>query len=100
MRAVKKGEFSPGESMFVCQLKLAGNNFPSIKRKFQDFFRWGYLKEKVYSPPPTTIPVLKRKIKAEFNKIPELMVRTAVRSMKKRANLMVLKGGKQFEGVN
>ena len=65
-----------------------------------DFFLWGYLKEKAYSPPPTTIPALKRKIKAEFNKIPELMVRTAVRSMKKRANLMVLEGGKQFEGVN
>ena len=24
--------------MFVCQLKLAGNNFPSIKRKFQERF--------------------------------------------------------------
>jgi hypothetical protein len=43
MRAVKKGELSPGESMFVCRLKLAGNNFPSIKRMFQDFFSWEYL---------------------------------------------------------
>ena len=24
--------------MFVCQLKLAGDNFPSIKRKFQERF--------------------------------------------------------------
>jgi hypothetical protein len=38
MRAGKKGEFSPGERMFVCQLKLAGNTFPSIKRKFQERF--------------------------------------------------------------
>jgi hypothetical protein len=38
MRAGKKGEFSPGERMFVCQLKLAGNNFTSIKRKFQERF--------------------------------------------------------------
>ena len=54
----------------------------------------------MYSPPPTTIPALKRKIRAEFNKIPEMMVRTAVRSMKGRANLMVLEGGKQFEGIH
>ena len=65
-----------------------------------DYFLWGYLKEKVYSPPPTTIPALKRKIKSEFAKIPELMVKTAVKSMKRRANLMVLEGGKQFEGVS
>ena len=65
-----------------------------------DYFLWGYLKEKVYSPPSTTIPALKRKIKSEFAKIPELMVKTAVKSMKRRANLMVLEGGKQFEGVS
>ena len=65
-----------------------------------DFFLWGYLKEKVYSPPPTTIPALKRKIRDEFRKIPQLMVSKAVKSMRKRANMMVGQGGKQFEGVN
>ena len=63
-----------------------------------DFFLWGYLKEKVYSPPPTTIPALKRKIQAEFSRIPEVMVQAAVRSMKKRASLMVQAGGRQFKG--
>ena len=38
MRAGRKGEFSPGERMFVCQLKLAGNSFPNILRKFQERF--------------------------------------------------------------
>ena len=65
-----------------------------------DFFLWGYLKEKVYSPPPTTITALKRKIRDELRKIPELMVRKAVQSMRRRANLMVMEGGKQFEGVS
>ena len=63
-----------------------------------DFFLWGYLKEKVYSPPPTTILSLKRKIKTKFMKIPEL-IRKAVFAMKKRAGLMVMEGGRQFEGV-
>ena len=65
-----------------------------------DFFLWGYLKEKVYSPPPTTIISLKRKIRTKFQKIPELMVRKAVFYMKKRASLLVLEGGRQFEGVH
>ena len=34
MRAEKKVQFSPGERMFVCQLKLAGDKYPNIKRKF------------------------------------------------------------------
>ena len=34
MRAGKKGEFSPCERMFVCQLKMKGDTFPNIKSKF------------------------------------------------------------------
>ena len=64
-----------------------------------DFFLWGYLKEKVYSPPPTTIPALKRKIRDEFRKIPEQMVMTSVKSMKRRAIKLVNVEGKQFEGT-
>ena len=55
---------------------------------------------KVYSPPPASIPALKKKIKEEFNKIPENMVEKAVKSMKRRAIKMVEVGGKQFEKGN
>ena len=51
-------------------------------------------KENVDSPPHKT------KIMTEFQKIPKTMVMSAVKSMKKRANLMVLEGGRQFEGVS
>ena len=34
IRAGKKGEFSPCERMFVCQLKMKGDTFPNIKSKF------------------------------------------------------------------
>ena len=63
-----------------------------------DFFLWGDMKSKVYSPLPSTLTALKRKIRLEFSKIPELMVQKAVLSMKKRASLMVDATGHQFEG--
>ena len=45
-------------------------------------------------------PCSEEKIKTEFNRIPESMVMSAIRSMKKRANLMVLEGGREFKGVS
>ena len=63
-----------------------------------DYFLWGYLKDKVYLPLPTTMAALKRKIKHEFDRIPEMMVQKAVLNMKKRALLMVGAEGRQFEG--
>ena len=63
-----------------------------------DFFLWGYLKEKVYQPLPNNLTALKRKIKTEFERIPNIMVEKAVLNMKKRAGLMITAGGKQFEG--
>ena len=63
-----------------------------------DFFLWGYMKEKVYQPLPLTMTALKRKIKVEFDKIPEVMVVKSVMNMKKRGALMVAAEGSQFEG--
>ena len=63
-----------------------------------DFFLWGYLKEKVDQPLPTTMLALKRKIKREFERIPEIMVQKAVLNMRKRGGLMVSVEGRQFEG--
>ena len=63
-----------------------------------DFFLLGYLKSKVYQPLPNTLTALKRKIRVEFERIPEIMVKKAVYSMKKRGQLMVAANGGQFEG--
>ena len=41
---------------------------------------------------------LKRKIKREFERIPEIMVQKAVLNMRKRDGLMVSVKGRQFEG--
>ena len=63
-----------------------------------DFFLWGYLKEKVYNPLPSNIATLKRNIKTEYERIPELMVIKAIQNMNKRGRLMVCAEGGQFEG--
>ena len=36
--AGKVGEFSPCERLLVCQLKLAGDKFPTIREKFMKGF--------------------------------------------------------------
>ena len=63
-------------------------SFPGVNPAL--FFLWGYQKENVvYSPPPTTIAVLKGKIRDE---IPGHMVK----SMMKRAQKMLIMGSRQF----
>ena len=41
---------------------------------------------------------LKRKIKTEFERIPDMMVKKAILNMKKRGLLMVGAEGRHFEG--
>ena len=36
--AGKTAEFLPFERMFICQLKLAGDKFPTIREKFMKMF--------------------------------------------------------------
>ena len=50
-----------------------------------DFFPWGYMKELVYKPLPTSLHQLKEKVTLTFRNIPEPMVQKAVYGMKKRA---------------
>ena len=49
-----------------------------------DFFLWGLLKERVYHPLPTNLAALKRKIKSEFERIPEVIVIKSIQNMKRR----------------
>ena len=89
--------------MFFCQLKLAVDNFPSIKRKFQE--RFGKL-----APYRSAMKGMVVKLNTKFtvwnlrkgNSGPKKTVRTPemIASVKKRVSFRVLEGGKQFEGVN
>ena len=62
------------------------------------FFLWGYMKELVSKPLPTSLHQLKEKITLTFRNIPEPMVQKAVYGMKKRAKKLVKTGGQVFEG--
>ena len=58
-RSGKEGEFSPCERMFVCQLKLAGNKFPSIREKFMKRFS-------KMAPSRSAICDMAKKLKTKF----------------------------------
>ena len=63
-----------------------------------DFFLLGYLKGKVYNLVSINITTLKRNIKTEYERIPEVIVIKAIQNIKKRGRLMVCAEGGQFEG--
>ena len=63
-----------------------------------DFFLLGYLKGMVYNPVSSNLTTLKRNIKTEYERIPEVIVIKAIQNIKKRGRLMVCAEGGQFEG--
>ena len=63
-----------------------------------DFWLWGDLKEKVYKPLPASIDELKQSITRHFNNLEAATISKAVKSMQKRARLLVQSEGKAFEG--
>ena len=60
-----------------------------------DFFLWGYLKQKVFSTPPISLPVLRRRIVNEVNLLRQNpdMIRRSFRSMVKKCNQCIQKNG-------
>ena len=62
-----------------------------------DFFLLGYLKGKVYNLVSSNITTLKRNIKSEYERIPEVIMIKAIQDMKKRGRLMVSTEGGQYE---
>ena len=64
-----------------------------------DFFLWGYIKSRVYETVPGSIQELQRRIQAEVVSLRRTrMVRTAVHSMRSRAETCVQLNGQQVEG--
>jgi len=53
-----------------------------------DFFLWGYLKARVYSPLPKTLDDLKRNIEREIKKINENLLENVFENFKKRCSLI------------
>ena len=62
-----------------------------------DFFLWGYLKSKVYTPRPATLDDLEANIRREVAALDPEMMRRAIMDMRKRAELCIAAGGDHFE---
>ncbi len=64
-----------------------------------DFYMWGHLKERVYTPPPTDINELKAAIRREMRKIDRDTCRAVIRNFKHRIQLVTQKMGGHIEHV-
>ena len=58
-----------------------------------DFFLWGYLKDRVYRTPVNSTDELKRRIREEFERIPQWMIERAARSVQDRLEMVVQNNG-------
>ena len=63
-----------------------------------DFFLWGYLKSKVYTPKPANLDQLEQNIINEINAIPPAMIRRALLDVRKRALKVIANNGGYCEG--
>ena len=64
-----------------------------------DFFLWGFLKDRVYTPAPTTLGDLKAAIRCEMRKIPVQTCRAVIDNFNKRLDVVLRTGGRHLEHV-
>lgn len=64
-----------------------------------DFFLWGYLKDRVYSPPPQDTSALKMSIRREIQRITVDSCKNVIRNFRDRMRLVTEKHGGHLEHV-
>lgn len=62
-----------------------------------DFFLWGCLKDRVYSPAPTSTEELKSAIRREMKKISSETCKAVIRNFRERIDVMVANKGRHLE---
>lgn len=62
-----------------------------------DFFLWGYLKDRVYSPTPENTDMLKSAIRREMQKISEETLRAVIANFRRRMTLVIEERGRHLE---
>ena len=63
-----------------------------------DFFLWGFLKSKVYTPRPATLAQLEANIRREVNALDPATVSRALLDVKVRAHKCIANNGWHIEG--
>ena len=64
-----------------------------------DFFLWGYLKDKVYTPLPESLDELKTAIWREMRAISVHTRASVIRNFRERLDLVISKNGRHLEHV-
>jgi hypothetical protein len=64
-----------------------------------DFFLWGYLKDRVYSPAPTSLEELKVTIRREIRNISTDTCTAVISNFKKRLDVVLKQGGRHLEHI-
>jgi hypothetical protein len=64
-----------------------------------DFFLWGYLKDRVYNPAPTSLEELKTAIRREVRNISLDTCMSVIANFKKRIDVVLQQGGRHLEHV-
>ena len=62
-----------------------------------DFFLWGYLKDKVYTPEPATLQDLKNAFRREIEKITPEICESLIDNFKKRLDVIIAQKGRHNE---
>lgn len=62
-----------------------------------DFFLWGFIKNKVYLSPPTTVDDMRNRIIRAFSEITPQILASVDQEFKKRIRLCVQQNGRHFE---
>ena len=84
----------------VSRKSIRGRDWPARSPDLNpcDFFLWGYLKSKVYTPKPANLDQLEQNIINEINAIPPAMIRRALLDVRKRALKVIANNGGYCEG--
>lgn len=62
-----------------------------------DYFLWGYVKNEIYKTNYDTVEGLKRSLEDILSRINNIVIRNAVKSMRKRINFCIQENGYHFE---
>ena len=83
----------------VSRKSIQGRDWPARSPDLNplDFFLWGYLKSKVYSPLPNNLDELETNIRREVGNLQPNVIRNAILDIKKRAQMCINARGGHFK---
>ena len=87
------------EDRVISRKSVRGRDWPARSPDLNplDYFLWGFLKSKVYSPWPRNLDELEANIRREVGNLQPAMIRRVIMDIKVRARKYLLANGGHFE---